>query len=438
MPLQKAQAFVLTGSFHVISRNPRYLSELRARGLKILVMTPASGRAAALAAAAEPGNPATAVADFAFVEGDVKKDGSFLPGSIAAVRRWLDEHTIVGICAVGETMVEPTGVVADALGLRSPGLRATRACRSKYLQRLYLPEFSPASQVLPPGGREPAAARYPVVVKPASRHSSSGVWTARDEAELRGRLAEYPDYETLLVEEKVIGPEYSVETLVQDGKVIFASVTFKRTTDQDADTFVELAHTVTAQPGRERNALLDANRRMLEKLDFQDGIAHAEWRLTDDGTPYLMEVAARTPGDGITVLYHLATGRPIEPEVVRIALGETAIYPPLARHAREVYPEHTPGELLDVRLDWPGVTPQWVGDTAPWPELRPGEPGDPPALRAVFVQQNRGAALGPLLSSADRVASFLIDAPTLTELDELEQRVRAALTVEIRPSEGPR
>ncbi|WP_316683859.1 hypothetical protein [Streptomyces spongiicola] len=53
----------------------------------------------------------------------------------------------------GETQVEPTGLLADALGLRTPGLRATRACRSKYLQRWYLPEFSPVSLTVPPEGR---------------------------------------------------------------------------------------------------------------------------------------------------------------------------------------------------------------------------------------------------------------------------------------------
>ncbi|GII54386.1 hypothetical protein Pth03_27750 [Planotetraspora thailandica] len=431
----KPNAFLLTGSFYVISRAPRYLEELAARGLKILVVTPSEWRDEALRAVAVPGSPAAAITDFAFTDGDLKVENSYMPGVIAGVRRWLDQYTIAGICAVGETLVEPTGVVADALGLRSPGLRATRACRSKYLQRLYLPEFSPASQVVPAGGRDglTPAVGYPAVLKPATRHSSSGVWTIHDEAELRARLAEYPPYETLLLEEKVLGPEYSVESLVQDGKTIFASVTRKRTSDAHADTFVELSHTVTDQPGSLQDTLLAANRQLLERLDFQDGIAHAEWRLAADGRPYLMEVAARTPGDGITTLYHLATGSPVEPEVVRIALGEPASYPQLTRHAREVYLEHAPGVLTDVTLDWPGVTPHWVGDTTLWPEVPPGSPADPPALRAVFVLKNRGYHIQPLRSSEDRVVSFFIDAPTPGELDSLENRVRAALTVHVRP-----
>jgi hypothetical protein len=37
--------------------------------------------------------------------------------------------------------------------------------------------------------------------------------------------------------------------------------------------------------------------------------------------------------------------------------------------------------------------------------------------------------LGPLRSSEDRAVTFLIDAPSPTDLDNLEQQVRAALTV---------
>ncbi|WP_433499989.1 ATP-grasp domain-containing protein [Sphaerimonospora sp. CA-214678] len=432
----KPDAFILTGSFLVISRTPRYLRELVHRNLKILVITPSAWREEALRAAADPGNPASAIADFAFADGDVKQENSYLPGVAAAVQDWRREYRIAGVCAVGETLVEPTGVVADVLGLPSPGLRATRACRSKYLQRLYLPEFSPASCTIPPGARAGFDARdvvFPAVVKPATRHSSSGVWTVHDEAELRARLAGYPEYETLLVEEKVAGPEFSVESLVQDGKVLFASVTAKRTTASHADTFVELAHTVGDLPGAEREILLDANHRMLERLDFRGGIAHAEWRLDGAGRPRLMEVAARTPGDGITVLYHLATGRPLEPEIIRIALGEAAAYPRPLRHAREVYLEHEAGVLGDVTVDWPGVVPHRIRPGDQWPELTPGADDDPPTLRAVFVQKERGRRLGPLHSSEDRLANFFIDASTLAELDALERRVRDAVTVRMLP-----
>src|SRR5439155_6609845 len=140
-------------------------------------------------------------------------------------------------------------------------------------------------------------------------------------------LATYADHETVLVEQRVDGPELSVESLVQDGRVIFASATDKETTESHASTFVELAHGVPTAREEVRGPLLRANARLLDLLGFQDGIAHSEWRIGPDGRPLLMEIAGRTPGDGLLPLYQLATGAPLEPEIIRIALGERASYP---------------------------------------------------------------------------------------------------------------
>ncbi|WP_234312609.1 ATP-grasp domain-containing protein [Streptomyces sp. NRRL F-5065] len=433
-------AFVLTGSFLVVCRAPLYLEELARRGLRILLVTPSAWRTEALAASRDPAHPAALVDEFAFVDGDVARDNSYLPGVLTAARRWRETYRIVGAYAVGETQVEPTGLLADALGVPTPGLRATRACRNKYLQRWYLPEFAPVSLTVPPQERallDTEAVPYPAVVKPAARHSSSGVRTVADADALRSLLDTYPDHETVLVEEKVAGQEYSVESLVQDGRVLFASATRKDTTDSHARTFVELSHTVPNDRPAHDAVLLDANARTLAALGFRDGVAHAEWRIDAGGRPYLMEAAARTPGDGLCVLYELATGAPLEPEIVRIALGEPASYPAPARVARQVYLEHPPGVLRDVTVDGFGTEPVWVGDGGLWPRIAPGAAGEAPALRAVLVHKDRGARLTELSDSEDRAVSFFIDAPTVAELDALEERVRAAITLDVEPAAPP-
>ncbi|WP_078849446.1 ATP-grasp domain-containing protein [Streptomyces sp. NRRL F-5126] len=437
IPAPRPDAFILTGSFLVVCRAPLYLEELARRGLKILLITPSRWREEALRATADPSHAASAISEFAFVDGDVSRDNSYLPGAVSAARRWRERYRITGCYAVGETQVEPTGLLADALGVATPGLRATRVCRSKYLQRWYLPEFSPASIVVPPderGSVDLSGVHYPAVVKPTGRHSSSGVETIADAGALRAALDAFPAHETVLVEEKVAGQEYSVESLVQGGRILFASVTRKDTTDAHARTFVELSHTVPSDHPATRDALLAANQRLLEDgLDFRDGIAHAEWRVDAAGRPVLMEVAARTPGDGLCVLYELATGAPLEPEIIRIALGEPASYPHPRRHARQVYLEHAPGILAGVTVEGFDVEPAWVGEGGLWPSIGPAAAGDAPTLRAVLVHKDRGARLGPLLSSEDRTLSFFIDAPTLAELDALEAEVRASVTIHTVP-----
>lgn len=434
MHSRKPSAFILTGAFWVICRSPLFLSSLLDREIKVLVITAAEWRDHAAAAMAQPGHPAAAIEDIAFVAGDSSMEGAFTAGAVAAASRWTDSYSIVGIHPVGETFVEPTGLLADALGLRSPGLRATRVCRTKYLQRWYLPELSPASVVVPATERasfDPdSVASFPCVLKPANRHSSSGVVTVSDAAELASRLQEYPLFETVLVEQKVEGQEYSVESLVQDGKTVFASATRKQTTESHASTFVELVHAVPCEPDGPHAILHAANRRMLDLLAFENGIAHSEWRVDAARRTYLMEVASRTPGDGLMALYQLATGSPMEPEIIRIMLGEPAAYPEMRRYARQIYLEHTPGTLKDVVVDWPSeVTPSWIGEKGLWPSIEPGPADDAPALRAVLVLKERQSELTELADSDDRAVTLFIDAATPEELDVLEQRARQAVRI---------
>ena len=83
-----------------------------------------------------------AIADIAFVVGDVTIEGAFVAGAIAAATAWRSRYRIVGAYAVGDVLAEPTGLLCDGLGLAAPGLLASRACRSKYLQRWYVPSTS--------------------------------------------------------------------------------------------------------------------------------------------------------------------------------------------------------------------------------------------------------------------------------------------------------
>lgn len=428
----RPRAFILTGFLPVVCRDSIYIDDLQRRDLKVLVITPAISRSYAQAHGDDPAHPSSAIDEIAFVDGSVGSEGSFLPGVIEHAERWRKQYEIVGIYAVGETLVEPTGLVADYFDLPFPGLRAARACRNKYLQRWYLPDLSPASVLIPPGARDSVdhgGVPFPAVVKPATRHSSEGVQMVHDRTELAAQLDNYPEQETILVEQMITGQEYSVESLTQDGKTLFSSVTRKETTDVDSQYFVEMAHTVPAPWDAGWDAVQRANVAVLDRLGVENGVTHAEFRLDERGEARLMEVAARTPGDGIMVLYRLATGRQMEPEILRIALGEPADYPEARRYARQVYVGHRPGILSDVEVDWPGVEARWVNDGNPWPDI-PALPAEAPAaLRAVFVYEARGAELGPIRCSDDRAVTFFIDAPTIAELDEIEERVRKAVTI---------
>ncbi len=434
-------AFILLGGFGVVCRNTLYIRDLKRRGLEVLLITPAAWREETLRRMKEPGHTASQLTDVAFVEGVLGSPESFTSDVLAEVMRWRGDFDIAGVYAVGEVLVEQAGLIADALGLPFPGLRASRTARSKVLQRWYLREWSPPSRIMSPANRHALAdlnIRFPAVVKPASRHSSSGVLSYSSMEVLQDGIEGYPAYETILIEDRVIGQEFSVESLVQAGDIVFDSVTRKESTESAAShvsTFVELAHSVPSLPSDVDAVLIEESRRVLRRLDFRDGIAHSEWRVTPDGTPFLMEIAARTPGDGLLPLYELATGRPLEPEIIRICLGETASYPAPRRFARQVYLEHPEGRLDGVHVDFPGADVTWVGESGEWPQLQSGGPAEPRALRAILVLRQRGDTLSPLADSDDRAVTFFIDAVAPGDLDALEAEVRSAIKIDVTPPE---
>ncbi|MGL4175624.1 MAG: ATP-grasp domain-containing protein [Dermatophilaceae bacterium] len=157
----------------------------------------------------------------------------------------------------------------------------------------------------------------PVVVKPANRQASLGVvflepgddpvaaWqitTSVDEGAMVARRGFVSNH---LVEQRVVGQEFSVEGLVRNGKVLFANCTAK---SLFAGCFpVERGHIVPAPvPDVVTQALTLATTRLLAGIGFETGIAHAEWIVPGDGGPILIECAGRAPGDLIFELIRRA------------------------------------------------------------------------------------------------------------------------------------
>ncbi|MER8184450.1 ATP-grasp domain-containing protein [Kitasatospora sp. NPDC094015] len=434
-------AVVLLGAM-LGGRYPELVPAALRRGLTVLGIDTDTARARRFdqARRENPEHPLAGLAEMAWLPGERHEE------IVQQVLDWDAEHRVAAVVPFGEDYVEATALVADLLGLPAPGLRAGRVCRNKLLQRRYLAAQSPRSVLLPAADRADRADRaaawdtFPAVVKPLDGQASSGVERVDDLAQLAAVLAERDEAEALLLEELVAGHEVSVESLVQHGVPVFAAVTGKRTNegagpDEAARFFVELGHTVPdpeLSPAA-RRAVLDANAAVLARLDFRDGIAHAEYRVTAEGEVRLMEIAARAAGDNILTLYHLATGAPLEEALLGIALGEPTTYPEPRRFVRQVYPEHTPGVLLDVTAPGLDTEVSWLAERWMWPPVKPlsDEPG---AVHMIVAGRARGDRLTGIKASSDRSAMYVIDAPTPTELDELQARVDAALTVEVDPN----
>lgn len=165
---------------------------------------------------------------------------------------------------------------------------------------------------------------YPVIVKPRDNSGSRGVKLCRNQEELRTSIAEALDnsrLDSVLVEEFIEGPEYSIEGLHYDGRSEVIQFTEKKTTEFPYN--VELGH---KQPALLTDEQKDAIREIVAKigsaLRFENCPSHTELKINDRGI-FVIETSPRLGGDFITsTLVPLSTGINMEDQLLNIAMGE--------------------------------------------------------------------------------------------------------------------
>lgn len=125
---------------------------------------------------------------------------------------------------------------------------------------------------------------------------------------------------SVLIEQFIEGPEFSVEVIVWNGNINVLTVTDKKTTE--APHFVELGHNQPSCFPEDTVAIIkDAAVKGVKALGVDKCACHAEVKVMN-GKAYLMEVGARMGGDFIsTVLTRLSTGIDMAAAAIDCALG---------------------------------------------------------------------------------------------------------------------
>ena len=165
---------------------------------------------------------------------------------------------------------------------------------------------------------------FPVIVKPRDNSGSRGVMLCRDKNELQisiDEALENSKLDTVLVEEFIEGPEYSIESLHHDGKNEIIQFTEKKTTEFPYN--VELGH---IQPANISDVNKQKIREIVERigkaLSFVNCPSHTELKINKRGI-FVIETSPRLGGDYITsILTPLSTGVNLEDELLKVSLGE--------------------------------------------------------------------------------------------------------------------
>ena len=193
------------------------------------------------------------------------------------------------------------------------------------------------------------------ILKPSRNSGSRGVAMVEKSiskeafVELYFRALDESRDHSVLIEQFVEGPEFSVEVIVWNDEPHVLAITDKKTTE--APYFVELGHN---QPSvfseKIQQKLKDGAIAGIKALGLSNCATHCELKV-QDGEAYLMEIGARMGGDFIsTELIHLSTGIDMVAATICVVLGmEPNLQPTEEKHGVCIrYFTPKPGKLIAV------------------------------------------------------------------------------------------
>lgn len=260
---------------------------------------------------------------------------------------------------------------------------------------------------------------FPVIVKPRDNSGSRGVKLCRNKEELKASIEEALEnskLDTVLVEEFIEGPEYSIESLhyFEDSQQPTANgqqpeckseviqFTEKKTTEYPYN--VELGHKQPANLSEEHKAAIcQIVSKIGKTMNFVNCPSHTELKINERGI-FVIETSPRLGGDYITsTLTPLSTGINLEDQLLYIALGEHVdIKTGRVEKASGVHffclpegrVEKIDNKALEEAKNWPGIY-------------------------SLNIKLKEGNHVHQITSSLNRYGEFIIKAENRTELNEV-------------------
>lgn len=265
---------------------------------------------------------------------------------------------------------------------------------------------------------EVADFEYPVIIKPRDNSGSRGVKLCRSKEELEASMSEafeVSKLDTVLVEEFIEGPEFSIEGLHFDGKSEVIQFTEKKTTEFPYN--VELGHKQPANLTEEqRKAIRDIVSKIGKALKFQNCPSHTELKINERGI-FVIETSPRLGGDYITsTLVPLSTGVNMEDQLLNIALG--------GKVDTETGRIERASGVCFMNLPCGTVTAvdEAINEVKTWP-----------SIKDFSTNLRVGDTINPITSSLNRYGQFIVQATDRNEIDTLitkyEEKIKSFITV---------
>lgn len=273
----------------------------------------------------DPNAPGMAMADKAIVPGGLMDEEK-----LVAIAK--EEHVDGVIHPCSEVAMMVMGRINDELNLHGISRETAMRATNKHLMREAFEAYgapSPKSYCtasVEEGWSLFSSIGGKAILKPSRNSGSRGISEIEPNISkevffvLFERAKDASRDASVMIEQFIEGPEFSVEIIVCKGEVNVLQVTDKKTTE--APYFVELGHSQPSQfPKDVVDAVKAAAVKGVKALKLNDCAAHAEVKC-QEGEPYIMEIGARLGGDFIsTELTHLSTGIDMVAATIEVTLG---------------------------------------------------------------------------------------------------------------------
>ena len=171
----------------------------------------------------------------------------------------------------------------------------------------------------------------PWIIKPRSDVSAIGIRKVSEAGEVMRTIDEMNERENLrerasyyLLARFVPGEVFHVDSVVKDGKVVFAGANeYGRPPMQVAHQGGAYISRTLERASDDERALFDANKKLVKALGLERGATHAEFiKGADDGKFYFIEIAARVGGAYISEVLEAATGVNLWREWARLEIAD--------------------------------------------------------------------------------------------------------------------
>ncbi len=249
---------------------------------------------------------------------------------LAMARRWHDQGRLHAVFTAGTDFSATVAYVAEALGL--PGISheaALNASSKLRMRRIFRDAGIPSPGFIElEAGVQPAPAdldrlQLPVVVKPIDNMGARGVRRLDDWQQLPEALAEargFSRHGTVILEEFIEGPEYSIDSLVVAGRLVPCGLAVRHI--KFPPFFVEVGHTLPSDLDEtSTDKLVAVFSRAVAALGITSGAAKGDVFMTAKG-PVIGEIAARLSGGYMSGwTFPLASGLELTRAALYLAMG---------------------------------------------------------------------------------------------------------------------